>query len=148
MNCKCCNREKDLRLGVCFDCANAESIVVEGVDMWDNEIPKQEGLSTGLSKVQHILRLYGFKSEDFIKICEENQMLKRVLKSTDDNLTCISWDDEPPIRLKLDAEIKKVQAENEKLKKALGRIYTMDTSFENYINAIVELKQIAGDAIK
>jgi hypothetical protein len=42
----------------------------------------------------------------------------------------------------------KVQAENEKLKKALGRIYTMDTSFENYINAIVELKQIAGDAIK
>jgi hypothetical protein len=59
MNCKCCNREKDLRFGVCFDCADAESIVVEGVDMWDNEIPKQEGLSTGLSKVQHILRLYG-----------------------------------------------------------------------------------------
>jgi hypothetical protein len=24
----------------------------------------------------------------------------------------------------------------------------MDTSFENYINAIVELKQIAGEAIK
>jgi len=37
----------------------------------------------------------------------------------------------------------KVQAENENLKKALGRIYTMDTSFENYINA-----QIAGEAIK
>jgi hypothetical protein len=80
---------------------------------------------------------------------DENKLLKRVLKSTDDSLTCISWDDDgPPIRLKLDAQIKQLQAENEKLKKALGRIYTMDTSFENYINAIVELKQIAGDAIK
>ena len=59
MKCKCCNREKELRLGVCFDCANAESIIVEGVDMWDNEVPKQPELSTGLSKVQHILRLYG-----------------------------------------------------------------------------------------
>jgi hypothetical protein len=59
MKCKCCDREEDLRLGVCFDCANAESIIVEGVDMWDNEVPKQDGLSIGLSKVQHILRLYG-----------------------------------------------------------------------------------------
>ena len=59
MKCKCCNREKDLRLGVCFDCADAESIVVEGVDMWDNEVPAQNGLSTGLSKVQHILKIYG-----------------------------------------------------------------------------------------
>jgi hypothetical protein len=82
-----------------------------------------------------------FKSEDFIKICEENQMLKRVLKSTDDNLTCINWEGEGPIRLKLEAEI-------ERLKEVLGRIYTMDTTFENYINAIVELRKIAGDAIK
>ena len=44
--------------------------------------------------------------------------------------------------------LEQVKAENEKLKKALGRIYTIDTSFENYINAIVELKQIAGEAIK
>jgi hypothetical protein len=72
---------------------------------------------------------------------DENKLLKRVLKSTDDSLTCISWEGEEPIRLKLEAE-------NEKLKEALGRIYTMDTSFENYINAIVELKQIAGEAIK
>jgi hypothetical protein len=75
------------------------------------------------------------------KLKEENEMLKRVLKSTDDSITCINWEGEEPIRLKLEAE-------NEKLKKALGRIYTMDTSFEKYINAIVELKQIAGDAIK
>ena len=59
MKCKCCNREQDLRLGVCFDCANAESILVEGIDMWDKEIPKIEGLSTSLSKIQYILKLYG-----------------------------------------------------------------------------------------
>lgn len=58
MKCKCCNREKDLRLGVCFDCANAESILVEGVDMWEKEIPKEEGLSTALSKLKHILSTY------------------------------------------------------------------------------------------
>ena len=60
MKCKCCNREeKELRFGFCFDCANAESIIVEGVDMWDNKIEKVEGLSEGLSKVQHILNMYG-----------------------------------------------------------------------------------------
>lgn len=59
MKCKCCNREKDLRFGVCFDCADAESIIVEGVDMYDKEVEKVEELSTGLSKVRHILNLYG-----------------------------------------------------------------------------------------
>jgi hypothetical protein len=51
-------------------------------------------------------------------------------------------------KFNFEGKCKQLQAENEKLKQALGRIYTMDTTFENYINAIVELKQIAGDAIK
>ncbi len=51
-------------------------------------------------------------------------------------------------KFNFEGRCKQLEAENEKLKKALGRIYTIDTSFENYINAIVELKQIAGDAIK
>ena len=59
MECKCCKKEKDLRLGFCFDCAEAESIIVDGVDMYNNEIPKVEGLSTHMSKVQYILNLYG-----------------------------------------------------------------------------------------
>jgi hypothetical protein len=64
MKCKCCNREeKELRFGVCFDCANAESIIAEGVDMWDNEIQKTEGLSLALSKVQHILNIYGLTTK-------------------------------------------------------------------------------------
>jgi hypothetical protein len=59
MKCKCCKREKELRFGVCFDCADAESVIVEGVNMRDNEIPKKEDLSTGLSKVQYILSKFG-----------------------------------------------------------------------------------------
>ena len=65
MECKCCKREENLRFGFCFDCAEAESIMADGVDMYDNEIPKVDGLSTPMSKVQHILNLYGLitKSE-------------------------------------------------------------------------------------
>jgi len=57
--CKCCNRDLDLRFGFCFDCADAESIIEEGVDMYDKPIVKQEGMSTSMSKVQHILKKYG-----------------------------------------------------------------------------------------
>ena len=57
--CKCCNRESnDLRFGFCFDCANSESIIVEGMDMYDNPIEKKEGMSKALSKLQEILKLY------------------------------------------------------------------------------------------
>jgi hypothetical protein len=58
-NCNCCGRNLELRFGVCFDCADAESVIVEGVDMWDKEIPKIEGLSTSLSKLQYILKKFG-----------------------------------------------------------------------------------------
>jgi hypothetical protein len=57
--CKCCNRDLDLRFGFCFDCAETESVLEEGVDMYDKEIPKQEGMSTSMSKVQYILKKYG-----------------------------------------------------------------------------------------
>ena len=58
MKCKCCNREKELRMGFCWDCAEAESVIVEGVDMYDEEIPTVEGLSKGMSKLQYILKKY------------------------------------------------------------------------------------------
>lgn len=58
MKCKCCNREQELRFGFCFDCADAESIIAEGKTMWDEEVPKVEGLSTHLSKLQYILKKY------------------------------------------------------------------------------------------
>lgn len=56
--CKCCKREKELRMGYCFDCVEAESIIQEGVDMYDQEITKKENLSLGMSKLQHILKNY------------------------------------------------------------------------------------------
>ncbi len=59
MKCKCCNREQDLRFGFCFDCADAESIITEGVDMWDEEVTKEEGMSITLSKLKKILTIYG-----------------------------------------------------------------------------------------
>lgn len=59
MKCKCCNREEELRLGFCFDCASAESILKEGTDMFDKPIEKKEEMSLSMSKVQEILKMYG-----------------------------------------------------------------------------------------
>ena len=56
--CKCCEREKELRMGYCFDCVEAESIIVHGVDMYDKEIPVEEGFTKGMAKLRHILKTY------------------------------------------------------------------------------------------
>jgi hypothetical protein len=58
MKCKCCNREKELRMGYCFDCVEAESVIVDGTNMYDEEITTVEGLSKGMSKLQYILKKY------------------------------------------------------------------------------------------
>ena len=55
---KCCGRVLDTRMGFCFDCVEAESIIVEGKDMYDKEIPLQKGLTKGMSKLQYILKKY------------------------------------------------------------------------------------------
>jgi hypothetical protein len=56
--CKCCEREKELRFGFCFDCAECESVIEEGLDMYDNEIPKEGGISTSMSKLKYILKKF------------------------------------------------------------------------------------------
>lgn len=56
--CNCCGREKELRMGYCFDCVESESIIQEGLDMYDKEIPEKQGLTKGMSKLQHILKKY------------------------------------------------------------------------------------------
>lgn len=56
--CKCCGRNEELRMGFCFDCAGAESVIANGTDMWDNEPPRIEGMSTHMSKLQFILKNY------------------------------------------------------------------------------------------
>jgi hypothetical protein len=56
--CKCCKREEELRMGYCFDCVECESVITEGVDMFDEEIPKVEGLSFNMSKLFYILKKF------------------------------------------------------------------------------------------
>jgi len=56
--CKCCKREKELRMGYCLNCVEAESIIQDGTDMYDNEIPVEDVLTKGMSKLKHILKNY------------------------------------------------------------------------------------------
>lgn len=56
MKCKICNHNKELRMGVCFDCAEAEAIISEGLDMYDkgrNETDKPE--KTAIGKLQFLI---------------------------------------------------------------------------------------------
>jgi hypothetical protein len=45
-------------MGFCWDCVESESVIVEGVDMYDKEVPSIEGLSKSMSKLQYILKKY------------------------------------------------------------------------------------------
>lgn len=54
-NCKCCGRKEELRLGFCFDCAECESVIADGTDMYDKSIPILPGMSTAMSKLHYIL---------------------------------------------------------------------------------------------
>ena len=58
MNCKCCGRNKELRLGFCFDCVESESIISTKLDMYDNPINKEEDLSQSMSELKYILNKY------------------------------------------------------------------------------------------
>jgi hypothetical protein len=59
MKCKCCERDLDTRLGFCFACAECESVIQEGKNMWDEDIEKREGMSMSMSKLRYILEKYG-----------------------------------------------------------------------------------------
>lgn len=43
MECKICKKNKELRMGTCFSCADAESIISEGVDMWGKGLDSDGG---------------------------------------------------------------------------------------------------------
>lgn len=42
--CKFCGQNLDLRFGGCFDCAEAESIIDSGLDMWDKGINGEKNI--------------------------------------------------------------------------------------------------------
>lgn len=56
--CKCCGKVSDTRMGYCFDCVECESVILNGLDMYDEEIPKLEGMSHSMSKLKYILDKY------------------------------------------------------------------------------------------
>lgn len=60
--CKCCQREQELRFGFCFDCADCESAIEENVDMWDKEIPRINGFSDSMSKLHYVLKKFNVTS--------------------------------------------------------------------------------------
>lgn len=35
--CEMCGKSEDLRMGFCFDCAEAQSILVDGCDMYEDD---------------------------------------------------------------------------------------------------------------
>lgn len=56
--CKCCGRNEDLRGGICWDCATAETIVANGLDMYDKPVTPLPGYSIHMAKVRAILKQY------------------------------------------------------------------------------------------
>jgi len=48
--CQSCEREDDIRVGHCFDCVEAESIITEGKDMRDNG-----NVKTSLEKLKMLI---------------------------------------------------------------------------------------------
>jgi hypothetical protein len=56
MVCKICNKQNDLRFGVCFQCAEAESIIGDGLDMMDNGPDENdEPAKTPLEKLKFLV---------------------------------------------------------------------------------------------
>lgn len=54
--CKICKSVVDTRLGVCFDCANAESIIADGLDMWGKgKNGTDEPAKTAIEKLQMLV---------------------------------------------------------------------------------------------
>lgn len=76
MKCKSCGRKKELRFGHCFQCADIESVIVSGVNMYDKGLganPAIKGFhdtgngvkaKSGLEKVQLLVELGYIKFND------------------------------------------------------------------------------------
>ena len=56
--CKCCGQMAELRMGICWDCAECESVIETGEDMYDKPIPKIENYSNAMSKLQYIIKRF------------------------------------------------------------------------------------------
>lgn len=65
MKCKCCERTiNNARMGICFDCASCESVIAEGLDMFDEPIQKVEGYSSHMAKLKYVLKKFGIVKQN------------------------------------------------------------------------------------
>ena len=55
MTCKICGRNDDTRFGVCFECANFESLIYDKLDMYDKPVEKKIEGSESLNILKAIL---------------------------------------------------------------------------------------------
>lgn len=53
-NCSWCGRDQDLRFGVCFDCAEAQTIMVSGKDMYEKNVG---GIELPVSEVSERIKM-------------------------------------------------------------------------------------------
>lgn len=55
MSCRVCGCDDEQRFGVCFDCASLESLIHEGLDMYDKPIAKTIEGSDSLNILKAII---------------------------------------------------------------------------------------------
>jgi hypothetical protein len=53
--CSICNKKKDLRGGGCFNCAEIQSILIEGVDMYDQSFLDKKFTLNNVKQVNAII---------------------------------------------------------------------------------------------
>lgn len=56
--CRVCGRGIDTRLGVCFDCAGFESLIIDRVDMDDKPVKHEIDGTEALNILYKILKTY------------------------------------------------------------------------------------------
>lgn len=58
MSCRVCGRNRELRVGVCFDCVEFESLISDKLDMWNNSVKKEIEGSESLNILYKIIKTY------------------------------------------------------------------------------------------
>lgn len=53
--CLCCHRDMDLRMGYCWDCAEMQSVFIDGTDMYDNAIKTADNEPESITRLRYII---------------------------------------------------------------------------------------------
>jgi hypothetical protein len=57
--CKICGRKLELRESVCFDCAEFESLIMTGLNMYDNPVERELDNTEAMNILYQIMKRYG-----------------------------------------------------------------------------------------